>query len=528
MKVVTPEISWHEKDPVYSIDYQPCTGPVLRIATGGVDKYVRIWQVKVSKDGKTTVDFLSNLKRHSKAVNVCRFSPDDAVILFWKLSESSANPGNLFEDEEMENKENWVVSKALRGHLEDIYDVCWSSDGKRMVSGSVDNSAILWDLVKDQKLALFNEHKSFVQGVAYDPLHEYFATLSADRSCRIFSTNGKNCMYNVCKMSLPSSSSPDKNSDSKPKSFRMFHDDTMRSFFRRLSFTVDGEILIAPAGCMELGENKVINSTYLFSRHSLNKPAVYLPSPSKFTICVRCCPCYFKLRKSSETENKPEDSSNNNKKEWEKTSTLFALPYRLVFAVGTEDSVLLYDTQQQSPFAYVGNIHYHQISDLAWSHDSRFLFVSSTDGYCTIITFDEGELGEIYVPEKEVNRMESSDSTTEKSKNADNSEVSSPIISTTVESSNDGESSSSGLNLVLEVTNDSTSPNRPSDITSQNVCSGKDNVTSTDDKDTDKNNTKDCESDKKCDVSTSSKKELTSDTPQPRRISFITLSNNPS
>lgn len=35
-----------------------------------------------------------------------------------------------------------------RGHLEDIYDICWSSDGKYMISGSVDNSAILWDLTK--------------------------------------------------------------------------------------------------------------------------------------------------------------------------------------------------------------------------------------------------------------------------------------------------------------------------------------------------------------------------------------------
>lgn len=36
-------------------------------------------------------------------------------------------------------------------------------------------------VLTDQKLALFNEHKSYVQGVALDPLGEYVATLSADR-----------------------------------------------------------------------------------------------------------------------------------------------------------------------------------------------------------------------------------------------------------------------------------------------------------------------------------------------------------
>lgn len=30
------------------------------------------------------------------------------------------------------------------------------------------------------------------------------------------------------------------------KQYRMFHDDSMRSFFRRLSFTPDGSFLLAP------------------------------------------------------------------------------------------------------------------------------------------------------------------------------------------------------------------------------------------------------------------------------------------
>lgn len=44
----------------------------------------------------------------------------------------------------------------------------------------------------------------------------------------------------------------------------------------------------------------------------------------------------------------------------------FSLPYRIVFAVATEDSVVFYDTQQQQPFGYISNVHYHQLSDLAW------------------------------------------------------------------------------------------------------------------------------------------------------------------
>lgn len=45
---------------------------------------------------------------------------------------------------------------------------------------------------------------------------------------------------------------------------------------------------------------------------------------------------------------------------------LVRLPYRVVFAVASEDSVLFYDTQQLFPFGYVSNIHYHTLSDISW------------------------------------------------------------------------------------------------------------------------------------------------------------------
>lgn len=451
MKVTTPEISWHERDPIYSVDFQPGNRKVKRIATTGVDKFIRIWEIKVGGDGKGTVEFISNLKRHTKSVNVCRFSPDgevlatagdDSVIVFWKLSDTPVPQNNIFNEDEEDNKENWTAYKMLRGHLEDVYDLCWSADGKRMISGSVDNTAIVWDIVKGEKMGLFNDHKSFVQGVAFDPSNEFVATLSTDRSLRIFSLSNDKCLHTVSKMSLPqpATQSSDSPSENKPKSFKMFHDDTMRSFFRRLTFTPDGEILIVPAGCMECGD-KMINSTYMFSRQLLTKPSVYLPSPNKVTVCVRCCPQKFELKKISRQESGSEDQTNNNNlKEWEKYSTMFSLPYRTVFAVGTEDSVLFYDTQQQMPFAHVTNIHYHQISDLAWSPDGQFLIVSSTDGYCTIVTFDKEELGIPYIePVKEIEKSSSPSASSVSSKSEE------PVVMDT---------DSEDLKLVLETSID--------------------------------------------------------------------------
>ncbi|CAD7693642.1 unnamed protein product [Nyctereutes procyonoides] len=393
MKVITCEIAWHNKEPVYSLDFQHgAAGRIHRLASAGVDTAVRIWKVEKGPDGKAIVEFLSNLARHTKAVNVVRFSPngeilasggDDAVILLWKVNDNKEPEQVAFQDEDEAqlNKENWTVVKTLRGHLEDVYDICWAADGNLMASASVDNTAIIWDVSKGQKLSIFNEHKSYVQGVTWDPLGQYVATLSCDRILRVYSTQKKRVAFNVSKMLSGVGA------EGEARSYRMFHDDSMKSFFRRLSFTPDGSLLLTPAGCVESGEN-VTNTTYVFSRKNLKRPIAHLPCPGKATLAVRCCPVYFELRPVVETDRPSQEPG----------AELVRLPYRLVFAVASEDSVLLYDTQQPFPFGYVSNIHYHTLSDVSWSSDGAFLAISSTDGYCSFVTFEKDELG---IPLKE-------------------------------------------------------------------------------------------------------------------------------
>lgn len=73
----------------------------------------------------------------------------ESAIIIWKKRQDTdapelGGPG----DNESSNKESWTVVKILRGHLEDVYDLCWSPDSSSLISGSVDNTAIVWDVQK--------------------------------------------------------------------------------------------------------------------------------------------------------------------------------------------------------------------------------------------------------------------------------------------------------------------------------------------------------------------------------------------
>ena len=101
------------------------------------------------------------------------------------------------------------------------------------------------------------------------------------------------------------------------------------------------------------------------------RPVLCLPS-KEYSIAVRFSPVKYKLRHWPAVEKKQEGSvdgsggASSKGKPWEENKTLFALPYRMVYAVATLNSVVLYDTQQEEAFARVSQIHYIGLTDLTW------------------------------------------------------------------------------------------------------------------------------------------------------------------
>ena len=210
---------------------------------------------------------------------------------------------------------------------------------------------------------------------------------------RIYNTKNYKNKTKVHKATLPVEvENKEQQKSIEERNVRLFHDDTFQSFYRRLDFSPDGELLVIPSGVLEIdGETSIKSCTYVFSRENFQQPVMYLPA-KEISIAVRFSPIKYELRpvpRNDGLEAVPGQP-------WTRYQTLFALPYRMVYAIATKNSVVFYDTQQAEPFARVSKIHFVSLNDLAWSADGQSLIVASTDGFCSVIKFNSGEIGTEY------------------------------------------------------------------------------------------------------------------------------------
>ncbi|ORX40978.1 WD40-repeat-containing domain protein, partial [Kockovaella imperatae] len=619
------EISWHETQAVYSCDFQPLPhnqlkrllplsgdeeegkpadktpliagGRQYRLATSGGDSKVRLWMVHpnvppanasthAAATGQEAIphppraEYLTTLSKHTAAVNVVRFSPngqtlasagDDGNVILWVPSD---RPVVAFGEssEDQPDKEHWRLQKMLQVTTKHVYDLAWSPDGEFFIAGSTDNTATIWKASTGECVFALREHSHNVQGVSWDPLNEYIATQSSDRSVHVNTFAFRNGVPDVHPVSratrmevrhsrtpsIPSSSRPNMvrrasttsetgsvmtsasehtevpgpsmsnpiggapmtpsasvpstpgpasssmnppppsaRPGSRRSSFsgsqaagspalsavafpargrspspipplpairapptssqaimqRLYGEEGVTRFFRRLSFSPDGSLLLTPAGQIEdqiykgspmmtarslsqdgseaagpMSIPKLRNvdsgkpTVYIYTRANLAKaPIAHLPGHKTACVAIRFSPIFYDLRTDSQSVQEPKQITLDRSdptpqhvslsmppppipsKETEDKSALgsiFALPYRLLYAVACQDSVLLYDTQQAGPIAIFKGLHYAGFTDIAWSPDGQSLMLASSDGYCSIVVFDLAELGTVHATQQ--------------------------------------------------------------------------------------------------------------------------------
>ena len=77
-----------------------------------------------------------------------------------------------------------AVACGRGGHSDDVFDLAWAPDASALLSGSIENICVLWDVDAGRSRLRLENHSHFVQGVAWDPARQFVVSQSADRSCR--------------------------------------------------------------------------------------------------------------------------------------------------------------------------------------------------------------------------------------------------------------------------------------------------------------------------------------------------------
>ena len=490
MRIEIPQIFWHgNRDRIMSIDFYPNSNFLVTSGAESENKmYVKLWRIEtilidntssnqpqvqensetpqnniqnknLSQEGQKDSQALNNNQNnnfqtltdpennsnyrikpvfecelngaHISTVNICRFSPngkylatgsDDNTVIIWAQKTRPATFGST------EEKVCWSNHKILRGHSGDVYDLSWNPESKYLISGSVDNYCMIWNIEKAKCVNRFMDHEHFVQGVSWDPRNKYILTQSSDKSVRFYKNteskfemkfiyinqlkrfeiknkiNNEQVKEETIKMPLEEdktnnanlnnlnnaiNNKKDKDKDNPQKNTLVYHyyfadEDQCNTFVRRSCFSPDGKICLLVSGVMQnpLDKNEIDFVVWGVSRKDFSKPKFYIPTLNKSSTCVRFCPLIFHKKENN-------DSS---------VPALLDLNYVMIFAIGTNDSVFIYGTDSIQPRYALTNIHYQSITDLAWNAD-KMLAISSSDGYISFVSFEENELGIPFKPE---------------------------------------------------------------------------------------------------------------------------------
>ncbi|KAK8853078.1 hypothetical protein IAR55_003779 [Kwoniella newhampshirensis] len=365
MRVCKP--SWVEhtsgdkknKCPIYSISVHP---DGTRLATGGLDHKVKIWSTLPILDPEADKDeqnpkLLCTMAAHTGPVLSVRWAhhgrflatgSDDQVIMIWGIDPDGG--GRIWGSDEV-NVENWKALTRLVGHVADVVDLAWSRDDSMLASVGLDSKVWIWDGYSFERLRKLDLHQGFVKGVCWDPVGNFLATQSDDKTVKVWNTEDWTCVQSVSK---PFETSP------------------QSTFFRRLSWSPDGAF-IAASNAM----NGPVFVAAVIDRDSWSSDISFVGHENTIQVAAFNPRLFF--RKGDEPGRATASC---------------------MLALGANDfSISIWRNSLHKPPVVFKEIFGRDLLDLCWSNDGFHLYGSSADGSICAISFDPEEFPELAEPE---------------------------------------------------------------------------------------------------------------------------------
>ena len=180
--------SWWVHEAVYSPDG-------LHIVSAGHDGKVIVWK-RSSDEPNATFEERAQFAGHDGPVYAVAFSPDskhiatgghDKRVMVWDYSRQDTTS--------IRDRLDGIVAtppvfRALDGHRAAIRSVSFSSDGKRVVTGSVDNTLKIWDTSNGQLHRTLRGHEREVRAAMFSPDDQSVISGGFDETVRIWKIGG--------------------------------------------------------------------------------------------------------------------------------------------------------------------------------------------------------------------------------------------------------------------------------------------------------------------------------------------------
>lgn len=340
---------------IYSLDVDPSG---TRMATGGLDGKARIWPVSATAlagtDEEPEDPQLFALASHNGAVTCVKFSPDGRYL-------ATGSDDRIVLVSERVNQETWSARKRLVGHDSDVQDLAWSPDQSLIVSVGLDSAVIVWSATTFEKIKRLDYHTSHVKGIAFDPAGKYFVTCSDDRTARFvryFRPTPTEFSFSVeAVVETP------------------FREAPLTTYFRRCSWSPDGESIAAPNAT-----NGSVPTVAIIDRGKWSTSEDCLVGHQAACEVCRFSPRLYKLGKAGVVGS--------------------------VLATASQDGTLvLWSTNDARPLCVVQNVCTKAISDLAWDPSGLVVFASSLDGTVLRCEFGPNDIGTVLSPEETRERL---------------------------------------------------------------------------------------------------------------------------
>jgi len=153
------------------------------LASGGDDRLLYLWTR--TQDG--TFVLCARLAGHTDAIFGMAFNPDgtclatgsgDRTIRLWQLLLPGQSGGSVVP--------TLACVSELKGHTSWVRTLCFTPDGRQIVSGGDDRSVRIWDVASGQCRHTLIRHTNSVQGVAVHPAGQWLATCALDTTINVW------------------------------------------------------------------------------------------------------------------------------------------------------------------------------------------------------------------------------------------------------------------------------------------------------------------------------------------------------